>query len=90
MANWIEIGLMIAGVAALAAGFFVQARALACYGRPDAPAGPTFNVRRWKPVWKCADWFDDPRGFELYVMGSTLQSMGLELALLVLLFRALS
>ncbi len=89
MSTYIEVALGLFGIAVMVSGLVIQSRALSQYARAGEPKGPTLNPRRWKPVWKCMDRFEDPRGYALYVKGTAFLDIGFDVVLLVLLYRAM-
>jgi hypothetical protein len=61
--------LLIGGIM-IGAGFLLQRRALARYGKRPRPGGVV-------GYWNCAELFDDKRGMKLYLQGDALFSWGM-------------
>jgi len=40
-----------------------------------APSFPIWNPRKWRPIWRCREWFT-PKGFRFCLIGNLMGGVG--------------
>jgi len=85
MALGLSLVLTIVGLTALLLGLLLQYRAVKQYGSASAPRQPSLNPKNWRFAWAASDWFDDRRGFKIFLVGDALLFVGPILAIIGIL-----
>jgi hypothetical protein len=85
MAFGLSLALTLIGLSALFLGFLLQYRAIKQYGSASAPRKPSFHPKNWRFAWAASDWFEDRRGFKIFLVGDALLFVGPILAIIGIL-----
>lgn len=87
MPIWVGVPALVIAAVSMVIGLYLEYVALRRYASASAPKGPTLNPRKWRPVWRCADWFTEPHGYRLFRRGDAVLTVGTLLALAVVIVR---
>lgn len=72
-----NVVLSLIGAAAILSGMALSLTAFRRYRAEEAPVrAPSSSVRHWRPVWMMRNYFEDERGYRLFVTGTVLLSLG--------------
>jgi hypothetical protein len=74
--------ILLIGLLSLLVGFLLQFRALSRHRAAGTPLFPAVSPRHWTPAWRTRPWFQNDKGFDLFMTGDSLIGIGAAAALI--------